>query len=108
MPGLIAPIGCCRAWPIPRRPTYVNMEGRAQRTRRAVFPPGDAREDWTILRALSDALGRKLPYDSLPQLRQRLLAANPSFASVDAVTPAAWGAFGREGELDPAPLDRKS
>ncbi len=84
--------------------TYVNTEGRVQLGRRAVFPPGDAREDWTILRALSDALGRKLPYDSLPQLRQRLLAANPSFASVDAVTPAAWGAFGREGELDPAPF----
>src|SRR5207248_643598 len=44
---------------------YVNTEGRVQAARRAVFPPGDAREDWAILRALSDRLGRKLPYDSL-------------------------------------------
>ncbi|HKW53949.1 MAG TPA: NADH-quinone oxidoreductase subunit NuoG, partial [Stellaceae bacterium] len=56
--------------------TYVNTEGRAQLGRRAVFPPGDAREDWAILRALSDALGRKLPYDSLAQLRKRLAAAS--------------------------------
>src|SRR6185437_8397115 len=57
--------------------TYVNTEGRVQLGRRAVFPPGDAREDWTILRALSDVLGRKLPYDSLGQVRRALLAANP-------------------------------
>ena len=50
---------------------YVNTEGRRQLARRAVFPPGEAREDWTILRALSDALGHKLPYDSLGQLRRR-------------------------------------
>ena len=44
---------------------YVNTEGRVQMANRAAFPPGDAREDWAILRALSDALGHKLPYDSL-------------------------------------------
>ena len=44
---------------------YVNTEGRVQMAARAAFPPGDAREDWAILRALSDVLGRKLPYDSL-------------------------------------------
>ena len=44
---------------------YVNTEGRVQMAGRAAFPPGDAREDWAILRALSDVLGRKLPYDSL-------------------------------------------
>jgi NADH-quinone oxidoreductase subunit G len=45
--------------------TYVNLEGRVQRGDRAVFPPGDAREDWAILRALSDVLGNTLPFDTL-------------------------------------------
>jgi len=56
---------------------YVNTEGRVQMTNRAAFPPGDAREDWAIIRALSEALGRKLPYDSLRALRQALFAAHP-------------------------------
>ena len=47
---------------------YVNTEGRVQMAARAAFPPGDAREDWAILRALSDVLGHKLPYDSLAAL----------------------------------------
>jgi NADH-quinone oxidoreductase subunit G len=84
--------------------TYVNTEGRVQLARRAVFPPGDAREDWKILRALSDALGCKLPYDSLAQLRKRMLSVNPNFAAVDEVTSAKWGRFGREGRIDPAPF----
>jgi NADH-quinone oxidoreductase subunit G len=55
--------------------TYVNTEGRVQMATRASFPPGDAREDWAILRALSDVLGKKLPYDSLGQLRQAIFKA---------------------------------
>ncbi len=66
--------------------------------RKAVFAPGDAREDWTILRALSDPLGHKLPYDTLGQLRQRLIAVNPVFAHIDDVAPAAWGEFGAVGK----------
>jgi NADH-quinone oxidoreductase subunit G len=62
--------------------TYVNTEGRVQMGNRATFPPGDAREDWAILRALSDVLGHRLPFDSLPQLRQRLYAAHPHFAAI--------------------------
>ena len=84
--------------------TYVNTEGRVQLGRRAVFPPGDAREDWKILRALSEMLGRKLPYDSLRQLRKRLGSTNPVFAAIDAAMPAAWGAFGKEGRIDAAPF----
>src|SRR6185503_10971260 len=49
--------------------TYVNTEGRVQRAERAVFPPGEAREDWSILRAVSELAGRKLPFDSFAQLR---------------------------------------
>jgi NADH-quinone oxidoreductase subunit G len=55
---------------------YVNTEGRAQMANRAAFPPGEAREDWAIIRALSDVLGKKLPFDSLAQLRQGRAASD--------------------------------
>ncbi|HVV93412.1 MAG TPA: NADH-quinone oxidoreductase subunit NuoG [Hyphomicrobiales bacterium] len=71
-----------------RSGTWVNTEGRVQIGNRAVFPPGDAREDWAILRALSDALGRKLPYDSLAQLRRALYAAYPHFEDDGLLAPA--------------------
>ena len=69
--------------------TYVNTEGRVQLADRANFPPGAAREDWAILRALSDGLGHKLPFDSLRALRDNLYAAHPHFAARDdiAATP---------------------
>ncbi len=60
--------------------TYVNTEGRVQRGFRAMVAPGEAREDWRILRAFSDVLGKPLPYDSLEALRARLETANPVFA----------------------------
>ncbi|MGH6989121.1 MAG: NADH-quinone oxidoreductase subunit NuoG [Stellaceae bacterium] len=84
--------------------TYVNTEGRVQLGRRATFPPGDAREDWAIIRALSAALGHTLPYDNLRQMRAGLIAANPHFAQIDEIVPAPWGAFGREGAVDRAPF----
>ncbi len=68
--------------------TYVNTEGRVQLADRANFPPGAAREDWAILRALSDVLGHKLPFDSLRALRDRLYAAHPHFAALDEITAA--------------------
>jgi NADH-quinone oxidoreductase subunit G len=64
---------------------YVNTEGRVQMATRAAFPPGDAREDWAILRALSDVLGVKLPYDSLAQLRQLMFAAHPHLMRLDQI-----------------------
>ncbi|MBN9497682.1 MAG: NADH-quinone oxidoreductase subunit G [Alphaproteobacteria bacterium] len=83
--------------------TYVNVEGRAQHARIAVFPPGEAKEDWKILRALSDALGAKLPYDTLSQLRARLAKASPVFAEIETAHPAATlGALGKAGAVDPA------
>jgi NADH-quinone oxidoreductase subunit G len=84
--------------------TYVNTEGRVQRGIAAVFPLGEAREDWKILRALSERLGHRLPYDSIGELRAALQAEYPQFAELDAIVPAAWGSFGREGPLDPAPF----
>jgi NADH-quinone oxidoreductase subunit G len=65
--------------------TYVNTEGRVQLADRANFPPGGAREDWAILRALSEVLGQKLPFDSLRALRGRLYAAHPHFAELDEI-----------------------
>ncbi|MEN3930758.1 NADH-quinone oxidoreductase subunit NuoG [Microvirga sp. W0021] len=66
--------------------TYVNTEGRVQMAFRANFPPGDAREDWAIIRALSDVLGQKLPFDSLEALRRHLYAAHPHMAAIDSVS----------------------
>jgi NADH-quinone oxidoreductase subunit G len=66
---------------------YVNTEGRVQIAERAGFPPGQAREDWAILRALSDVLGHKLPFDSLPELRAALFKAHPHLQHIDVLTP---------------------
>jgi NADH-quinone oxidoreductase subunit G len=65
--------------------TYVNTEGRVQMTNRATFAPGDAREDWSILRALSDSCGVKLQFDTLQQLRSMLYASYPHFSAIDAI-----------------------
>ncbi len=62
---------------------YVNTEGRVQIANRATFPKGEAKEDWAIFRALSEHLGAKLPYDSLDQLRAKLMADHPTFGQVD-------------------------
>jgi NADH-quinone oxidoreductase subunit G len=66
---------------------YVNTEGRVQMADRAAFPPGDAREDWAILRALSDVVGSKLPYDSLAQLRGALFRAFPHLGRIGEIAP---------------------
>jgi len=84
--------------------TYVNTEGRVQRTTLAAFPPGEAREDWAIIRALSDVLGNRLPFDNINQLDRRLFAANPRFQQLDTIQPAAWGEFGQPGNVDAAPF----
>ncbi|HMG47387.1 MAG TPA: NADH-quinone oxidoreductase subunit NuoG [Allosphingosinicella sp.] len=64
---------------------HVNLEGRVQYSEKAVDPPGDARPDWSIFRALSDALGRPLPFDSHAELRGRLFADHPEFAQAGLV-----------------------
>jgi NADH-quinone oxidoreductase subunit G len=87
---------------------YVNTEGRVQMTGRAAFPPGDAREDWAILRALSDRAGAKLPYDSLAQLRAALFRAFPHLQRIDAIAPGAADDIrrlaARGGAMDKAPF----
>src|SRR6185436_8279658 len=64
---------------------YVNTEGRVQMAGRASFPPGEAREEWAILRALSDVLGHTLPYDSLSQLRATLFKSLPHMMKIDQI-----------------------
>ena len=83
--------------------TYVNTEGRVQMTNRAGFAPGEAREDWAILRALSDVLGKRLPFDSLAQLRAKLYGECPHLARVDQIQPGDAAEIGKlaalKGEL---------
>jgi NADH-quinone oxidoreductase subunit G len=85
---------------------YVNFEGRVQRAERAAFPPGEAKADWTILRALSEQLGHKLPYDDLTALRAAIVKQAPHFAEtgntpVHSDTSAStWSNIGVEGRLE--------
>jgi NADH-quinone oxidoreductase subunit G len=87
---------------------YVNFEGRVQEAERATFPPGEAKEDWAILRTLSDVLGKRLPYDNREALREAIVAQAPHFAILDkvpvngAADPAIWNAVGAKGPVDPA------
>ncbi|RKF15008.1 NADH-quinone oxidoreductase subunit G [Roseovarius spongiae] len=72
---------------------FVNTEGRPQLALRASFPPGEAKENWAILRALSGELGSVLPYDSLPQLRRALNEAAPHLGRIDEVAEIEWRAL---------------
>ena len=79
--------------------TYVNMEGRAQSGRLASFAPGDAREDWTILRALSGVLGQTLPFENIGELRQAMVAAVPTMGALGVVEAATdWSVPGVEAQ----------
>ena len=88
---------------------YANTEGRVQMGERAVFPKGEAKEDWSILRALSEHVGAKLPYDSLDQLRLKLFADHPTFGQIDYAqgsgpTVFDLGAVGDAGKLSDEPF----
>jgi NADH-quinone oxidoreductase subunit G len=87
---------------------YVNTEGRVQMANRAGFPPGNAREDWAIIRALSEALGKKLGYDSVAGLRQVLFKAVPHLIRIDHIeagnTADIRALAGKTGSVDRAPF----
>jgi NADH-quinone oxidoreductase subunit G len=85
---------------------FVNTEGRPQMTARAVFPPGEAREDWKIIRALSGVLGRPLPFDSVTELRAKMFEANPHLALLDLIDPANSAAIERLAQK-PAKADKE-
>jgi NADH-quinone oxidoreductase subunit G len=81
---------------------YVNTEGRVQMAERVVFPKGEAKEDWAIIRALSGYVGQTLPYDTLAQLRSKLMADHPTFGRIDYLAaPAAFdpSTLGVKGDL---------
>ena len=84
--------------------TYVNTEGRVQQGALSVYPPGEAREDWTIIRALSKVLGHKLGYDNLAELRAQMTEAHPSLAGDGTITAANWSPQGKPGKVDSAPF----
>ncbi|UDQ89245.1 molybdopterin-dependent oxidoreductase, partial [Xanthobacter autotrophicus] len=71
---------------------YVNTEGRVQFANRAAFPPGEAREDWAILRALSEVLGQTLAFDNMQALRAQLVSAYPHLGHIDEAVEADAGA----------------
>jgi NADH-quinone oxidoreductase subunit G len=71
---------------------FVNTEGRPQMAYRAAFPPGEAKEDWAIIRALSERIGEPLPFDSIDQLRAQLFEKAPHLQSLNTITPADWQA----------------
>lgn len=79
--------------------TYLNTEGRVQVAQRAIFGPGEAREDWTILRALSEILDKTLSYDNIAALRAKMVKDNPHFAAVDQKPNAEWADFGVKGDI---------
>jgi NADH-quinone oxidoreductase subunit G len=85
--------------------TYVNTEGRAQQTARAAFAPGDAKDDWAIVRALSAHAGKTLPYDTLSALRAAMYKEVPALARLDSVEPASpkgvEGLAARGGTMGP-------
>ncbi|WP_238367088.1 NADH-quinone oxidoreductase subunit NuoG [Mesobacterium pallidum] len=72
---------------------FVNTEGRPQLAMRASFPPGEAKENWAILRALSARTGEALPFDTLAQLRRAMVEAVPHLAKIDEVPENAWEAI---------------
>ncbi len=84
--------------------TYVNTEGRAQHARQAVFPPGEAREDWKIIRALSDYVGAPLNYTTIADVRADLANVAPTFRHIGKIVAAEMAEFGTPGPIDPTPF----
>jgi len=84
--------------------SYVNTEGRLQYGYKAVFAPGEAKEDWSILRALSDVIGKTLPYNDLTTLRAEMAKVSSTFANLDEIQSASWEDFGTSGDISATAL----
>jgi len=84
--------------------TYVNTEGRPQRGRMAVLPPGLAKEDWKIIQELSEYLGKKFPYDNLKKIRAAIAKFAPHLGKIGEVEKADWKNFGASGNLTNEPF----
>lgn len=83
---------------------FVNTEGRAQLTFAASTPVGEAKEDWAIARAISEKLGKTLPWDKLAELREHMAKNSPIFANIGDLLVAEWGEFGIEGDIQSKPF----
>lgn len=83
---------------------YVNTEGRVQLAKRAVFPPGQAKEDWKIIRALSDYLGQPLAYNTLSELRAQIRETWSSFEDIDVPMQDFWIPFGDKAKATSMPF----
>jgi len=83
---------------------YVNTEGRPQMTQKAVAPPGEAREDWTIIHALATATGHNIGFSSLPELQEAMFVACPHLAATGEAARAEWKTFGKAGILAAQPF----
>jgi NADH-quinone oxidoreductase subunit G len=85
---------------------YVNTEGRVQEALRAVFPPGEAQEDWQIIARLAATMKKKMAFDSLASLRAALIKSAPSFAAMGVIQPSAWAApQGKAGKITTKPFE---
>jgi NADH-quinone oxidoreductase subunit G len=85
--------------------SYMNMEGRLQRAHKAVSAPGDAKEDWAILRALSDALGQPLAYNDLYELRKHIRDTYTDLPKIDEVSQAKWSGLNGKGKITKAAFE---
>ena len=84
--------------------TYVNFEGRVQRGTRAAFPPGEAKDDWAIIRAVSEVINKTLPFDSSQACHDAMVEAVPHLGDIDEIAPAKWVKFGTTAKLGTEPV----
>ena len=83
---------------------FLNFEGRVQEVRRATFPPGEAKDDWSIIRAFSSYIGYPLSFDSHTACRQMLLASYPHFAETGQIHRSRWKKIGKSGKVLDSPI----
>ena len=78
---------------------YLNFEGRVQEVKRATFPPGEAKDDWSIIRAFSGFIGHPLSFDSHDACRQMLVTSYPHFADIGQLQKSRWKKIGKSGKV---------
>ena len=83
---------------------FLNFEGRVQEVRRAAFPPGDAKDDWSIIRAFSAVIGQPLPFDTHEACRQMLVSSFPHFAEIGQIRSSRWKKIGKSGKISDEPI----
>ncbi|MGC6516568.1 MAG: NADH-quinone oxidoreductase subunit NuoG [Candidatus Puniceispirillaceae bacterium] len=84
--------------------TYVNFEGRVQRGARAAFPPGEAKDDWAIIRAVSQVINKTLPFDTAQSCYEAMIEAVPHLGDIDEIAPVKWVKFGSTSKLASEPV----